>query len=106
MRSISTKGHITYSDFIELLSPPDQEEAALEQAPAAEQPPPDSGAIEPLNGANGPVGLSRQLSRITPKGEKELDELMKAAISEEDVEEQQLRETLQSQVTARRHPET
>ena len=80
VRSISTKGHITYADFIELLSPPELEEGGVEAGTdtAAEATSPSAAAAGGADGAangGGPAPLSRQTSRITPKGEKELEEL-------------------------------
>ena len=85
VRSISTKGHLTYANFMELLAPgaeADDEATAAEAGGSLAAPPP----------------LGRQLSRVPPKGEKELEEMLKVASSEETALELTIKETLARQI--------
>ena len=85
VRSISSKGHLTYANFMELLAPgaeADDEATAVEAGGSLAAPPP----------------LGRQLSRVPPKGEKELEEMLKMASSEETALELTIKETLARQI--------
>ena len=82
VRSVSRHGGLTFANFMELLSPPDEEEGAegaegavAEGAPA---------------GAGAPPAPVRQRSRVVPKGEEELSELLSRHVDEEQRAEAEL----------------
>lgn len=91
VRSITSKPHITYADFVEVLCPPEELEAinlAGGEEVAAAAAAGGSGA-----GSSGLPTAERQKSKVQPKGERELQQLLDSTVAAEQRAESALEES-------------